>query len=108
MKNKYFHLVLMIAIVLVLFLSACTSAPSVPTATPTQAATNTPEPTATKTSTPTITPSPTATPNLTATQQYDDFIALVQKIHDAGQISSTDGTYHKLDDFSDQLAMGYG
>ena len=46
------------------------------------------------TATPTITPSPTTTPNLTATQQYDDFIALVQKLHDAGQISSTEGTYH--------------
>jgi len=112
MKHKYFRSVLMIAFALILFLPACASVPSVPTATPTRAATNTntPEPTATatQTATPTITPSPTATPNLTATQQYDDFIALVQEIHDAGQISSTEGTYHKLDDFSDQLAMGYG
>ena len=112
MKHKYFRSVLMIVSALVFFVSACGSAASQPTSSPvpTKAPTDTPEPTATatQTATPTITPSPTVTPNLTATQQYEDFMALVQEFYDAGQISTTEGTYQKLDDYSDQLAMGYG
>src|SRR5262245_48821073 len=93
MKNKYFNSVLMIVCALVLLLSACGSVPSAPTTTPTIAATNTPEPTATatQTSVPTKTPSPTITPDLAATKQYEDFFALVQKYHDAGQTSTTEG-----------------
>lgn len=89
-----------------LILSACGAIAqgSAPTATNTSAPTLTP----TITLTPTKTPIPTATPNLAATQQYEDFLALVQEIYDAGQISTTEGTYKKLDDFSDQLAMSYG
>ena len=107
MNHKYFRFSLMIALVLVLFLSACASAPSAPTAsqTPTRAATNTPEPTATNTSTPTITPSPTITPNVIATRQYEDFYALVQKYYEAGQISTTEGEYVELDDYQDESAL---
>jgi hypothetical protein len=104
MNHKYFRSVLMIASVLVLFLAACGSVPSVPAAAPTRAATNTPEPTATNTSIPTITPSPTFTPDLAATQQYEDFLAFVQKYHDAGQISTTEGEYVKLDDYEHAVA----
>jgi hypothetical protein len=93
---------------LTLILSACgVSAPS-PAPTTTATATLMPTFTPTITLTPTKTPKPTATPNLTATQQYGDFIALVQQIYEAGQLSTRDGTYEKLDDFSDQLAMSYG
>jgi hypothetical protein len=107
MNHKYFRFSLMIALVLVLFLSACASAPSAPTPsqTPTQAATKTPEPTATNTSTPTITPSPTITPNIIATKQYEDFYALVQKYYEAGQISTTEGEYVELDDYQDESAV---
>jgi hypothetical protein len=110
MKHKFFHSVLMITFALTLPLSACGSAPNVPTSSPVprKAPTNTHEPTATNTAIPTITPSPTATPNVTATQQYEDFVALVQEFYDAGRISTTEGIYRKLDDFSDALAMGYG
>lgn len=104
MNRKYFRSVLMIACVFVLNLSACTNAPSLPTATPTSAATNTPKPTATNTSIPTRTPSPTITPNLAATQQYEDFFSLVQKYYDAGQISTTEGKYVELEDYQHDIA----
>src|SRR5688500_14582870 len=91
---------------LVLMLSACgVSAPAATSTLPaTVTSTVVPTFTATLTLTPTKTPSPTATPNLVATQQYDDFFAVVQKIHEAGQISSTDGNYLELDDYSDEVA----
>jgi len=110
MKHKNFRLVVNVAFTLVLLLAACATAPSVPTVTLIPAATNTPEPTATATQTsiPTITPSPTATPDITATKQYEDFVALVQEFYNVGHISTTEGIYHRLDDFSDQLATGYG
>jgi hypothetical protein len=111
MKHNYFRSGLMIAFALVLFLPACANAASVPIATPTQAATNTPEATATSTSTPTAmpsptkTPKPTITPNLEATQQVEEFSALVKKYYDAGQITTTDGEYMELDDYQDESAL---
>lgn len=85
--------------------SATSTSPAVPTDT-SMPPTSTYTPTVTPV--PTSTPQPTATPNLAATQQYEDFLALVQKVYDAGQISTLDGEYMKLDDFSDELAMNYG
>jgi hypothetical protein len=101
--------ILFICICLSIILSACGA--NAPVVTPTVTITNTPVPptfTPTITLTPTKTPTPTATPNLAATQQYEDFLAMVQKIYDAGQISTLEGTYSKLDDYSDELAMEYG
>ena len=104
MDQNYIRSGLIISLSFVLLLSACASAPSIPTATPTRATTNTSEPTATSTSTPTITPSPTVTPDFTATQQYADFLSMVQKYYEAGQISTTEGEYVVLDDYQDELA----
>ena len=112
MKTNISKTVLFICMGLTIILSACSAI--APAATPTATASATPTNTSTPTFTPTITltptktPTPTVTPNLTATEQYEDFAALVQSIYDAGQISTTEGTYKKLDDFSDQLKMGYG
>ena len=112
MRKNQLILKLLVIIVLGINLQACGSIQQMiqgtPTPTPTITLTPSPTPTATSTTTPTKTPTPTVTPNLAATQQYEDFIALVQKIHEAGQIPTTEGTYQKLDDFSDELAMGYG
>ena len=108
MKTNLHKSVLLFCIMLSLTLAACGASAPVETPTPTVTRTLAPTVTPTVTLTPTNTPTPTATPNLTATQQYNDFMALVQQIHEAGQISTTEGAYHKLDDFSDQLAMGYG
>jgi hypothetical protein len=104
MNYKYFRFFLMLVLLLVLFLPACASALSTSTPTPTLSATNTPEPTATITSTPTITPSPTVTPDFVATQQYADFLSMVQTYYEAGQISTTEGQYVVLDDYQDELA----
>ena len=94
----------MMALVFALFLSACGSAAAVPTSTSTSAVTDNPHPTTTKPSTPTITPSPTVTPDLAATQQYENFLTLVQKYRDAGQISTTEGEFVKLEDYEHAVA----
>jgi hypothetical protein len=104
MKYKYFRSGLMTAQTLILFLAACGALPATPTATSTSLSTDTPRPTATNTDIPSKTPSPTITPDIAATKQYEDFLALVQKYHDAGQISTTDGDYVELDDYEHALA----
>ena len=106
MNPTYFRFFLMSVLLLALFLSACASIQSAPTVTPTWAITETPTPTATSTSTPTATqtPSPTVTPDLAVTQQYVDFLSIMQKYYDAGQISTTKGEYVVLDDYEDELA----
>lgn len=112
MRKNHPTLKIFVAILLGISLQACGSVQQMMEGTPTFTLTTTLTPsltpTATSTLTPTVTPSPTITPNLTATQQYEDFISLVQKFHEAGQISTTEGDYQKLDDFSDELAMTYG
>ncbi len=116
MRKNHLILKLFVIILLGINLQACGSIQQMiqgtptftPTFTPTITLTPSLTPTATLTLTPIITPSPTITPNLTATQQYENFISLVQKFHEAGQITTTEGDYQKLDDFSDELAMTYG
>jgi hypothetical protein len=70
--------------------------------------THSPTLTPTITPTPTQTPTPTITPNLVATQQYEAFSVLVQQIFDDGHISTTNGTYKKLDDFSQEYSSKFG
>lgn len=107
--NRLSFLVVALFAVLV---NGCASATIAPTNTAPPPTSTVPPPTFTLTPTITLTPTktstPTATPNLAATQQYEDFIAMVQKIYDAGQISTLDGQYIKLDDYSDELAMKFG
>ena len=106
MKTNSSKSALIICLVLILMLSACGASAPAATSTLTATVTSTIVPTftATLTLTPTKTPLPTATPNLAATQQYEDFLAVVQKIHAAGQIPNTDGQYLKLDDYRDEVA----
>jgi hypothetical protein len=114
MKRNPSLSVLCVGVLLLLTVSACGGgAPAeapVPEVTntlvPTVVPTNTLVPTATPI--PTRTPMPTATPNLAATQKYDSFYALVEELAGEGVIASTDGTYHSLDDYSDEFAKsGY-
>jgi hypothetical protein len=107
MKTNLSKTILFFCLALALTLSACGA--GTPPATPTAADTNTPLPTntpvpptatATITLTPTNTPKPTATPNLTATQQYEDFLSIVQKYFDAGLLPSLNGKYQIMDDYS--------
>ena len=108
MNTKMSKSALLVLTALTLILSACGASAPAATATvlPSATSTNTALPTFTPTVTltPTRTPKPTATPNMTATQQYNDFFAVVQKVHDAGQISTTDGKYVELDDYQDEVA----
>jgi hypothetical protein len=103
---------LFLAVLMGINLQACSSIQRMfqgpATFTPTATLTPSLTPTATSTLTPTLTPSPTITPNFTATQQYEDFMASIQKFHEAGQIPTIDGDYQRLNDFSDELAMTYG
>jgi len=104
MKRKRFGHLWLAGILLILVSLACSSlqAPT-PTAVPTNTSTATSVPTAT--ARPTNTPWPTATPNLAATQVYADFYSEVQDYFNKGYISSTDGSYYKLDDFSQEWAQ---
>jgi len=112
MKPNLSKIALFVCLPLSVILSACGA--GAPPASPTAIDTNTPVPTNTSTIVPTVTltptktSTPTATPNLAATQQYENFISLVHKSYEAGQITATEGDYQKLDDFSDELAMTYG
>ncbi len=54
---------------------------------------------------PTFTHVPTPTVDMTATQQYSDFMAYVQKFRDNRVIPVTGGTYYRLDDFMDMWAQ---
>jgi hypothetical protein len=108
MKSPLSKTFFVVSAALTFIVTACGA--NAPTATPTIAAsataTNTELPTFTPTVTltPTRTPRPTATPNLAATQRYEDFFAVVQKVQAAGQISSTDGKYVEVDDYLDEVA----
>ena len=96
-----------LSVILILaFVSMACSASAAPTPTATPApATNTPEPTATKTPKPTNTPLPTATPNVAATQQIEDFNAILQEYVDSGYIGGTEGKVTQLDDFHEDWAQ---
>lgn len=107
MKTNLPQSVLAVCMALTLILLACgVSAPVATSVVNVITVTNTTAPTIAPTATlvPTKTPKPTATPDLAATQQYEDFFAVVQKIYDAGQISTTDGTYVALDDYQHEVA----
>ena len=112
MRKNHLTLKFFLITLLGINLQACGSVQQMiqgtPTFTPTITLTPSLTPTATSTLTPTITPSPTITPNLTATQQYENFVSLVHTFHEAGHITTTEGDYQKLDDFSDEIAMTYG
>lgn len=97
-----------VSFVLMLILVSLACATSQPTPT------STPEPTATKTSTPTKTPRPsptprpTNTPNLAATALAEERNAEIQDYYDKGYLTTTDGRFRELDDFSyDWAQMGW-
>lgn len=100
MKRNTCFPIVVFCLVTSLLLSSCAMPNATPTPTNTPAATNTPKPTATFTPKPTITFTPTATPNLEATKQVEDFLTKIKEYYDAGYISTMDGSYTHLDDFS--------
>jgi hypothetical protein len=101
---------ILVSFVLVLILISLACATSQPTST------STPEPTVTKTAIPTTTntprpsptPRPTWTPNLAATQHAEELDAEAQAYHEKGYLSTTDGKFRELDDFSyDWAQLGW-
>ncbi len=106
MKQKKQTPFMVFVLVLILVSFACsTSQP------PTATQTNTPQPTATITASPTNTPRPsptlrpTNTPNLAATQRTEELNAEVQTYFDKGYLSTTEGQFRELDDYSDDWAQ---
>ncbi len=101
------HRPLMLFVLAALILSACATPTPAPTATstPEPTSTPTPEPTATLTPTATVTPRPSPTPNLAATQQYEDMAAKVKEYFEAQYISTDQGAFKHLDDYSDSWAQ---
>ena len=107
--RKYRSFVFVLLILLVaMSMQACSSVQEMisgtPTSTPTITPTFTLTPSPTSTPIPTSTNTPTATPDIVATQEYEAFLPLIDEYYTAGKISSTDGDYYRLDDYSDSLA----
>jgi hypothetical protein len=102
MHRKSLHTVMSFILVLIVVTLACSTSQATP------APSNTPEPTTTETVTatptqtprPSPTPRPTKTPNLAATERAEELNAEVQQYFDKGYLSTTDGRFRELDDFS--------
>ena len=112
MYRKPLYTFVSFILLLVSVSSACATSQQVPTPT----TTNTVEPTATATITPTATrtprpsptPRPTQTPNLAATERADELNARVQDYFDKGYLTTTEGRFRELDDFSyDWAQLGW-
>ncbi len=58
-----------------------------------------------KTPKPTSTPKPSATPDIVATQQYSEFLSLIQHFEDKGYVDSTNGTAYQLAPFEEEWAQ---
>jgi hypothetical protein len=102
MENRKLSPVIVFLILFAFTIACSTTAVATPTAT----ATATPIPaTPTNTPKPTLTPRPTRTPNVIETQNYEDIFDDIQKYKDEGLISTTDGEYTVLDDFSETMAQ---
>jgi hypothetical protein len=110
MHQKSLHTLMSIILVLILVLPACVASQPAPTATQTSepTLTATTAPTATQTPRPTATPRPTKTPNLAATERAEELNAEVQEYFEKGYLSTTDGKFRELDDFSyDWAQLGW-
>jgi hypothetical protein len=110
MHRKPLHTLMSFILVLIVVSLACstTQAPPTPTNTAAPTDTATASPTATQTPRPSPTPRPTKTPNLAATERADELNAEVQDYFDKGYLSTTEGRFRELDDFSyDWAQLGW-
>lgn len=101
--KKHVLPILSAVLILVFAAPACIGLPT-PSMTTTPPVTDTHEATATSTPKPTSTPRPTSTPNLAATQKVEEFNARIGMYVDEGYLSSTEGKYFGLDDYSREMA----
>jgi hypothetical protein len=108
MSLKVYRSIVSFIFVLVLIALACSTAQPRPASTPQPTATVTEAVTPTNTPRPSPTPRPTRTPNLAATQLVEDLNAEVKTYYDKGYLSTTDGRFTELDDFSyDWAQLGW-
>jgi len=98
-RKPLYTLMSFILVLIVISLACATSQPTPePTSTPAPTATETLIPT--NTPRPSPTPRPTKTPNLAATERAEELNAEVQEYFDKGYLSTTEGRFRELDDFS--------
>ena len=106
MERKNRNPILSSLLVLIFVSLACGIAQSTPTSTPEPLVTNTAVPTHTPRPSPTL--RPTQTPDLAATQQAEDLNAEVQAYFDKGYLTTNDGRFTVLEDFSyDWAQLGW-
>src|SRR5688500_8213481 len=110
MHRKPLHTFMSFIFILFLISLVCatsqSTAAAINTADPT--ATATIPPTATRTPRPSPTPRPTQTPNLAATERAEELNAKVQEYFEKGYLTTTEGRFRELDDFSyDWAQLGW-
>ena len=108
MLPKVYRSIASFVFVLVLVSLACATTQVTPVST------DPPQPTLTETATPTRTPRPsptprpTRTPNLAVTQHVKELNAEVQGFYDKGYLTTTDGSFTEMEDFSyDWAQLGW-
>ena len=106
MERKNPNPILSSLLLLILVSLACGTTSPTPTSTIEPTATSTAVPT--KTPRPSPTPRPTQTPNLAATQRTEELKDEVQAYLDKGYLTTTDGRFIELEDFSyDWAQLGW-
>lgn len=108
MHRKSFYTLMSMFLVVMLVAPACAASTPAPTNTPEPTLTATITATATQTPRPTSTPRPTKTPNLAATERAEELNAEVQSYFDQGFLTTTEGKFRELEDFSyDWAQLGW-
>lgn len=106
MQQKNLNVVTSFISALILISLACGTAQPTPVNTPEPTVTNTAVPT--NTPLPSPTPQPTPTPDLAATQRAEELNTEVQSYFDKGYLTTTDGRFIELEDFSyDWAQLGW-
>jgi hypothetical protein len=102
MHRKPLHTLMSFILVLIVVSLACSTSQATPAPTNTTEPTDTAtaSPTATQTPRPSPTPRPTKTPNFAATERADELNAEAQDYFDKGYLSTTEGRFRQLEDFS--------
>jgi hypothetical protein len=110
MYRKTLHTFMSFFLIIAFVSLACATSQPTPTSTPepSPSATATITPTATRTPRPSPTPRPTQTPNLAATERAEELNAEVQGYFEKGYLTTTEGRFRELDDFSyDWAQLGW-